>query len=138
MKRPCREGDDEGIGLVEIVVSMLIFGIVMITAVPLFVGAIKSAARSAQLASASQIASQQLERARSAATSCAAYKSFLATSPAPLPDARGTIFTIVQTSSASVTCPVGGGLLPFTVTVTATVPGAPVSASLSTEIWVAS
>ncbi|MDM8083923.1 hypothetical protein QUV83_03965 [Cellulomonas cellasea] len=131
--------DDAGIGLVEIVVSMLLFALLMATAAPLFVGSVRSSARSAQVASASQIASQQVERARSAATSCAAYTAFLTVAPAPLPDSRGIVFTIDQTPSTSVTCPpAGGGLVDFDVTVTAEIPGRPVSSHLSTAIWVAS
>lgn len=136
-----REGD-AGVGIVEILVAMTIFGIVMAAAVPLFVSSIRSSARSAQLTTATEIASQQVERARSAATSCTVLRSHLGTSSATAEaqarDSRGIRYTVVETAPSAITCPDADGVVTYTVTVTAVTNATanPVSASLTTQIWV--
>jgi len=129
---------DEGVGIVEVLIAMAIFGLIMASTAPLFLSAVKSQAKSANVASASQIANQQLERARSAATSCAALKSHLATSSAGAErtDSRGLHFAVSETNPSTITCPAPGGLIDYQVVVTAQVPGKPVTSTLKTQIWV--
>jgi len=148
MWRRLRERSDDGVSIIEIIVAMAIFGIVLAASVPLFMSSIVQTARASELASASQIANTQLERARSAASTCAALKAYLDTitttnqSLDPLKtelrDSRGIHYSLTATKSSEVTCPTGAGLVPFAATVTAQVPGHPVTANVSSQIWVAS
>jgi prepilin-type N-terminal cleavage/methylation domain-containing protein len=140
---------DDGVSIVEIIVAMAIFGLVLAASVPLFMSSVVQTARAGELASASQIANTQLERARSAATTCAGLKAYLDTITVAnqgvdplkteLLDSRGVKYSLTATKSSEVTCPTAGaGLVPFEASVTAKVPGHPVTAQVSSQIWVAS
>ncbi|GAA1207279.1 hypothetical protein [Rhodoglobus aureus] len=56
---------DDGIGLIEIVVSMLLLAILATALVPVLLSGLKQASSSATLATATQLANDELERARS-------------------------------------------------------------------------
>ncbi|HYQ75542.1 type II secretion system protein [Cellulomonas sp.] len=137
-----RRDADAGVGIIEILVAMAIFGIVMAAALPLLFASTVQAARAAQLATASQIANQQLERARSAATSCTQLKAHLASSAATaegaVHDSRGIDFEVTETAASSITCPDVDGLVPYTVTVRANTNASarPVTATVTSRIWV--
>lgn len=60
---------DDGIGLIEIVISMLLLAILATALVPVLVQGLRQASSSATLATATQLANDELERARSW-TSC--------------------------------------------------------------------
>ena len=62
---------ERGIGLVEILVAMLLFGLVAMSFLPLLVMAVKASANNARIATASQLAGQQLERVRAENQDCA-------------------------------------------------------------------
>jgi type II secretory pathway pseudopilin PulG len=133
---------DAGVGIIEIIVAMTIFGLLMAAAVPLMFASAVQSARAAQLATASQIANQQLERARSAATDCAQLKAHLtassATAAAGVHDSRGITYAVTETASTAVTCPATNGLAEYSVTVRAVTNSTknPVQATLTTQIWV--
>src|SRR5690606_14819869 len=59
---------DAGFGLVEIVVSMLILGLIAISFLPLLIQGVKVAAQNRVLATATQIVNDELEQARSLGT----------------------------------------------------------------------
>lgn len=89
------EHDDAGFGLVEIMVSMVIFGLVAVAAVPLFISSVQVSARNASIAHASQLVNQGLEVARSAAVtgSCDVITQRLDAIPDST-DARGIPFEV--------------------------------------------
>lgn len=65
---------DQGFGLVEIVVSMLILGLLAISFLPLLIQGVRVAADNKVLASATQLLQDQIEQARAMGT-CSAVKS---------------------------------------------------------------
>lgn len=140
--RPARTPADDGVGIIEILVAMTIFGLIMAASVPLFIASARTAARNAQLTTATQIATQQVERARSAGTSCTQLKGHLVHSTAnaesEVHDSRGIEYDITETAASSITCPVASGLITYTVTVTAVTNATtnPAKATLTTQIWV--
>jgi len=56
---------EAGIGLIEIVISMMLLALLATALVPVLVSGLKQASSSATLASATQLANDELERARS-------------------------------------------------------------------------
>ena len=58
---PARRGDDEGFGLVEVMVSMLLFALLLITTIALLFSAINASARNSAIESATQWASEQVD-----------------------------------------------------------------------------
>jgi type II secretory pathway pseudopilin PulG len=140
-RHAARRPVDAGVGIIEILVAMTLFGLLMAAVTPLLLNSITTTARAAQLATASQIANQQLERARSAATDCAQLKAHLVASSgvaqAQVHDSRGITYAVSETAASAITCPDVDGLVSYTVTVTAqTNTAKPVKASIETEIWV--
>jgi len=91
---------DQGIGLVEIVICIFLIGLLAIAFIPLFVQGMQLAARNATIASATQIANEQLEIARGTATSCAAFVGaggYGASTPPVAIDARGNSYQATRT-----------------------------------------
>ncbi|MGX5682078.1 type IV pilus modification PilV family protein [Schumannella luteola] len=62
---------DEGLGLIEIVVSMLLLAILAIAFVPLLVQGIKASARNTTLATATQLVAERMQLAQAAGPVCA-------------------------------------------------------------------
>ena len=96
---------DRGLGLVEIVICIFLIGLLAISFIPLFVQGVQLAARNASIASATQIANEQLEIAHGTATSCAAFVSaggYGMSTPPVTVDARGTNY---QAARSVGTCP---------------------------------
>ncbi|MEV7971877.1 type II secretion system protein [Cellulomonas sp. NPDC089187] len=136
-----RLGSDAGIGIVEILVAMAVFGVLMASVTPLLLNSITQTARAAQLATASQIANQQVERARSAATDCGQLVAHLTASSgaaqAAVHDSRGITYAVTETAPGSINCPDADGLVTYAVTVEAqTNTSRPVRATVETQIWV--
>ncbi|HRN28264.1 MAG TPA: type II secretion system protein [Terrimesophilobacter sp.] len=77
--------DDEGFGLVEIVVSMLILGLLAISFLPLLIQGMKVTVQNRVLATATQIVNDELEQARSLGT-CDGLVAFGANTAQPNPD----------------------------------------------------
>ncbi|WP_158252059.1 prepilin-type N-terminal cleavage/methylation domain-containing protein [Cryobacterium sp. M25] len=81
--------EDRGFGLIEVLVSMMLFAVVSVAALPLLLQSITTTTTNAKVAVATQIVSQQLEQVRSSGSSCSAIKSLLATTPATESNDRG-------------------------------------------------
>ena len=67
---------DDGIGIVEIMVSLLIFAVIMMSLVPFLINTYKTSMNNSTIASATQIVNQQIERARGSSGSCAEFSAF--------------------------------------------------------------
>ncbi len=123
MERP----DDEGFGLVEIMVSMTLFAILLMALAPVLIQSFATSARNASIAYATQLVNARIDAARAAganpdATSaCVNYRAFLDTPVPDVTDSRGVVMRVTQTpaGSAGVTaCPGPLAVQRFTVTVT--------------------
>lgn len=128
---------DEGFGLVEILVSMVIFGLVAVAAVPLFITSLQVSARNASIAHATQMVQEGIETARAAAQTgdCDVITSRLASLPDST-DPRGIPFEM-STGVANCDPSLAANLATVTVTVTTTAPGfgSPV-ATATTQVFV--
>ncbi len=86
--------DEQGLGLIEIVVSMFLVALLAIAFLPLLIQSLRSTTTNTSVATANQLVSQQLEALRSVSTNCASVTSFTTTDPAPVTDDRGVVLTI--------------------------------------------
>ena len=91
---------DEGLGLAEVLISILLFGIIAVAAVPAIIVAVQVSGKTTTVASAAGVANERIEIARSQTASCAEFVAFLQASPGTYTDARGVGFTVSQTPSA--------------------------------------
>lgn len=121
--------DDDGVGLVEILVAMLLFAVIMVGFVPVFVASLSSTARSASVTSASRIANQQLENARAApGATCEAFVASMASASTTASDGRGAM-TVTHHLP---TCAKGATTVLYRVTVEQR---GKTLADVETEIW---
>ncbi|MEO5534690.1 MAG: hypothetical protein ABIR17_06105 [Pseudolysinimonas sp.] len=102
--------DDDGFGLIEIVVSMFMLALLAIAFLPLLVTGLKQSAATATLATATQLVNTQMQKA-SAANTCSAATSLGGVQS--LTDPRGVV---IQMTTVVGGCPTGAG----TVSVTST------------------
>lgn len=155
-----RAKDDEGFGIAEALIAILLFGILSVALVPPIILALQVSARSTTIATAASVTNERVELARQSNASCADYLAFLRQPIPGYDDARGVEFTVTQTPSAAdanayVVSPKGGpndadadGVLDsfctdgtfhvmhFAVSVVSTAPRNPDSAGASTLIAV--
>lgn len=126
---------EDGFGLIEIVISMFLLGLLAISFLPLLVTSMKTTVRNSTIATATQLVSQQMEQARSAGDTCAALTAYGNPSPAlaAIPDARGNSFQPARTVE---TCPTLATAYPRTarVTVSVSVVGSTVPAQTATTL----
>lgn len=104
---------DEGIGLIEIVISMMLLAILATALIPVLVNGLKQASSNATLATATQLANDELERARS-------WKTCSALDPGTLniTDAREVDLAMTMTVGACSPTPENPVSVPVHVTVT--------------------
>ncbi|WP_166806134.1 prepilin-type N-terminal cleavage/methylation domain-containing protein [Cryobacterium sp. TMT2-10] len=94
--------EDSGLGLIEIMVSMMLLAVISLAVLPTLIGSIKATSQNATIATASQLLSQQLEEARSRDSRCAALANFAAETIAPVVDGRGVS---LQPKRDPIVCP---------------------------------
>lgn len=82
---------EDGIGLIEIVVSMFLLALAAMAFLPLAIQGIKLTVTNSTLATATQVVAQQLEQVGAAGSSCSAIKAFVGVVPAEVPHARGAL-----------------------------------------------
>jgi type II secretory pathway pseudopilin PulG len=103
--------DDEGLGMIEIVVSMLMLALLAVAFLPVLITGLKSTAANAVSATATQLANQAIESVRDGSyANCAALNALA--SSAFKPDGRSGQLQVVRV----VTCVAGDGQ-PETVSV---------------------
>ncbi len=122
---------EAGVGLIEIVISMMLLAILAVALVPILVNGLKHASSNATLATATQLANDELERARSW-TTCTDLDPVTST----ITDERNvelTIETTVGSCTPSAENPVS---VPVQVTVTRSDTGSVVT-STTTYIFIA-
>lgn len=95
--------NDEGFGLVEIVIAMFLLAALSLAILPLLIQGVQQSAVNATLATATQAVNGEIERAQAAGpTGCAAVRAREATNT--VADARGVQITVVTSVGA---CPAG-------------------------------
>lgn len=100
--------DENGLGLVEIVVAMFLLALLVLAFAPVLINTIRLSARNTTIATATQIVNQQIESARAVstlsatATTCSNIVAFVAVTPVPVVDPRGVTLQPVWNA---VTCP---------------------------------
>jgi type II secretory pathway pseudopilin PulG len=108
--------DDSGLGLIEIVVSMLILALLAVSFLPILIQGVKTGALNATRATAGQIAQQQIETAKTLDPDCSVITSLAAIPLSPVTDPRNVPLTITKSAGA---CPATyPGTMSYTVTVT--------------------
>ncbi len=131
MLRRLRRSDDDGFGIVEIIVSLAILGVLAAALAPMFAASLALTTRNAVLAYSNQLADARLEELRGGATCTTG-----AGAPYTRTDSRGIVHTVTTTVDAS-TC-VSNGLMKVTVRVansSAMFDTQPVTTA-ATTIWV--
>lgn len=131
-----RTTDDRGMGLVEILVSMLVLGLLVAAFAPLVVQAMIVTAKNNTLATAARLANERLEDARAVASTgdCTALSTFLSSADSSRKDGRSLSLTVSSTLSSCAP----GGLSDVTVQVTTSSPQFtnPTLAHVRTQIYV--
>jgi Tfp pilus assembly protein PilV len=111
------EGRESGFGVVEIVVSMFLLGLIAIAFLPLLVQSLRVSVSNSTLATATQLVTQQMEELRSLGTSCATLDNY-ANTPFPTVTAAGNH---VLTITIALDCPAASAAYPTTVPATVSV-----------------
>lgn len=124
-------GDDRGFGIIEIVVSMFLLGLIATAFLPLLIQGLKQSAANATLATATQLANDQIELAR-AATSCAD----LVPTSTTVVDPRNVPLLVASTIGSCAPASENPVSVPVSVTVTRTDTGT-VLAKASTLVFIA-
>jgi len=126
--------DEAGFGVVEILVSMFLLLLLAVAFLPLLVEGLKATASNSSVATATQLAAQQLQLARSQPATCGALIAFSGQAIAAVTDPRGTVLQPVRTALSTADCPASyPGTVPITVQVRS---GSTVLARASTLILV--
>jgi len=116
--------DERGFSLIEIVVSMFLLALLVISFAPVLINTLKLTARNATIATATQIVSQQIEAVRavrsSTATvpSCDDIRQFLLVTQPPVVDPRGVTLTAGWDTFTTCTASVSPGFVRVKVSVT--------------------
>ncbi|TFC37540.1 type II secretion system protein [Cryobacterium sp. TMT2-14] len=82
-------GSESGFGLIEIVISMFLLGLLAIAFLPLLVTSIKTTGVNATAATATQLVNQQMELARGAGDTCTALTAYNNETLPVITDSRG-------------------------------------------------
>ncbi len=77
---------------------MMLFAIILMAAAPLLMNSLRQAADNAALSAASQLANENIAKARLAQNSCESFKTFVTTPTTTVTDSRGNVFTITVNS----------------------------------------
>lgn len=104
---------EEGVGLIEIVISMLLLAILAVALVPILVQGLKQSASNATLASATQLANEKIEQAR-------AWKTCgdVVASTTSVTESRGVALTVDMTVGSCAPSAENPVSVPVTVVVT--------------------
>lgn len=134
--KPDANSTEPGFGVIEVVISMFLLGLLAAAFLPLLITSMQSSARSSTVATATQMLNQELDLLRAAGDTCLALTTFGASpAVAATSDFRGASYQRAHTVSS---CPSGAANYPRTVSVTVTVsisaPGAAFSPLSATTL----
>jgi type II secretory pathway pseudopilin PulG len=83
--------DDRGFGVIEIVVSMFLLGLLAIATLPLLMQSMIVASNNSRIVTATQVVAQQLQQLTNSGSSCSAIKTLVAAAPAVVPGPGGNL-----------------------------------------------
>ena len=86
------ESDDAGIGLIEIIISMFLLALLATAFLPILVQGLNTSVRTTTIATATQLAGEQLDKLRELGTTCSEVSVFDDAVPAAVTDERGTVY----------------------------------------------
>jgi len=93
MTRIAHEAEaDAGIGLIEIIISMFLLALLATAFLPILIQGMNTSVRTTTIATASQLASQQLDQLRELGTTCSEVSVFDDVVPATTSDERGVVY----------------------------------------------
>ena len=130
--------NDSGFSLVEVVVAMLVLALISVALLPLLIQGLKTSAQSAAIASAVQLANNQVDLARSQPATCTAVSATPAVAVSSAATYRGVPLVITM-AVGSCPAPAPTTTAPGTVSFTATVTRSDTGEALavvSTKIFV--
>ncbi|WP_367305452.1 type IV pilus modification PilV family protein [Demequina lignilytica] len=118
---------DEGFGLTEVMVAMIVLALVMVAMLSIVVQGLASTARNATYATASELVQQRLEQAREISigtdtSRCADMLASVAAVGPAVDDGRGVMITVAGTMTGTCDTTVDS-IVAVTVTATTTTPG---------------
>jgi len=87
---------DEGLGLIEIVVAMLLLGVLAVAFLPVLIQGLQLAAKNATRATAVQLAQEQMEVARGQGDDCTDIQDLAAATLTPVTDPRNVTLAIAR------------------------------------------
>ena len=91
--------NDDGFGLVEIVVSMLLIGVIAVSFLPVLVRALTASALNVTVATATQIINEQLDAGRASVRNCEQLLAFVSVTPAPVTDSQSIVLQANRSAS---------------------------------------
>ena len=94
--------DESGIGLIEIIISMFLLALLATAFLPILIQGMSTSVRTTTVATASQLAGQQLDQLRELGTTCSEVSVFDDVMLATTTDERGTVY---QPRSLVAACP---------------------------------
>lgn len=132
MRGPSLRGvmsEEDGFGLVEIVVSMFLLALLAVAFLPLLIDALRVSVVNSKVATSNQILSEQLDAVALVDRTCAAFDAFESVAIPTVTDARGTVYQADRdvTGCAPATYPAA-----VTIVLTVTVVGEPSIGSRAT------
>lgn len=117
---------DGGFGVVEIIVSMMLLALLLVALAPVLIQSLRTSARTATIAFATQVVNERVQMARAASGDCDKFREFIKKPVDPVFDARGVEIHLAQAPSPdeadALNCP-GSGVQFFHVTATSAVDG---------------
>jgi Tfp pilus assembly protein PilV len=137
--RDPRARDDSGLGLIEIVIDMLLFGLLLAALAPMLITSLRASSTMSTRVSATQLVAEQMERVRTVTATCtdltnyAALTSTSDSSLASRTDPRGRV--VVPHRELTGTCTTGG-TVKFRSWVTLQSDPTKVVAEATTLVWV--
>ena len=83
---------DSGVGLIEIIISMFLLALLAAAFLPILVQGLNTSVRTTTIATASQLAGEQLDKLRELGTTCSQVSVFDDVVQAATTDERGTVY----------------------------------------------
>ena len=126
---------ERGFGVVEVVVSMLLLGLIAVAFLPLLIKSLQVSVANATTATASQLVSGHMEQARAAGDTCSAITAYAGSTLPQVVDSRGVRYQTTRTIEPD-PCPATVAAYPTTirVIVSVAVVGSPVSPATATSL----
>lgn len=95
-------GSDEGLGLIEIMISMMLLALLAVAVLPVLVQGLRQSSTNVVLATASQLVGKELDLVRALDANCITVSTFDDIAPPIVTDERGVSFEIHRSVG---TCP---------------------------------